>query len=314
MGAVSAVLGWLMAGRALRPLREITATARRISEDNLHERLAFRGPDDELKQLADTFDDLLGRLESAFAAQRRFVANASHELRTPLATMRASLDVAVAKPEPVPAQTAALAARLRTELDRIDELLEGFLALARVQHGALPDGERFALGGVASAELAARTDAVAARSLTVRTDVAAGAFVAGSQALVRQLAGNLIGNAIVHNQEAGWLSVAVVADGTVARLVVENGGRLLDSGQVAQLGQPFRRLGADRTGSEHGSGLGLSIVAAIASAHGGSLDLRARPEGGLRAEVLLPLASGLAMPAAVLVPAAGSPDEAGPPA
>ncbi len=139
MAGASALLGWLMAGHALRPLRTITATARRISEDNLHERLAFSGPDDELKRLADTIDDLLERLESAFAAQRRFVANASHELRTPLATMRASLDVAMAKPDPIPPQTAPLAGRLRAELDRVDDLLEGFLALARAQHGALPD-------------------------------------------------------------------------------------------------------------------------------------------------------------------------------
>ena len=131
-------LGWVVAGRALRPLRQITAATRRISDDNLHERLAVTGPDDELKELADTIDGLLARLEGAFAAQRRFVANASHELRTPLTTMRASLDVAVAKPEPVPPQTITLAGRLRAELDQVDRLLDGLLALARAQHGALP--------------------------------------------------------------------------------------------------------------------------------------------------------------------------------
>ena len=144
MTVVSAVLGWIVAGRVLRPLRQITAATRRISADNLHERLAMPGPGDELKDLADTIDGLLERLEGAFAAQRRFVANASHELRTPLATMRASLDVAVAKPEPVPAQTVALAGRLRTELDRVDRLLEGFLVLARAQHGDLPGRDALA--------------------------------------------------------------------------------------------------------------------------------------------------------------------------
>src|SRR5215469_10581987 len=127
MVAVSVLLGWIFAGRSLRPLRLITATARRISEDNLDERLAFGGPRDELKDLADTFDGLLERLESAFTAQRRFVANASHELRTPLATMRAAVDVAAAKPGPVPEPTTALASRLRAELDRTDDLLEGLL-------------------------------------------------------------------------------------------------------------------------------------------------------------------------------------------
>ena len=171
MAVVAALLGWVLAGRALRPLRVITATARRISEDNLDERLAFGGPQDELKDLADTIDGLLERLEGAFAAQRRFVANASHELRTPLATMRASLDVAMAKPEPPPVQTVMLADRLRTELDRIDELLEGFLVLARAQHGALSDRAAVSLGDLASAALAVRSSAIEARGLTVRADL-----------------------------------------------------------------------------------------------------------------------------------------------
>jgi signal transduction histidine kinase len=301
MAAVSALLGWLMAGHALRPLRTMIATTRRISEDNLHERLAFVGPEDELKQLADTIDDLLERLESAFAAQRRFVANASHELRTPLATMRASLDVALAKPDPVPAQTAALATRLRTELDRIDDLLEGFLVLARARHGALPDGGTCDLGGLASAALAAYAAAATAKDLTVRAAVAAGARVAGSPALISRMIGNLIGNAIGHNEQAGWIAVTTGVHGGTVRLAVENGGRLLDPDQVRQLGQPFRRLGADRTGSDTGSGLGLSIVAAIAAAHGGSLELTARAEGGMRAEVILPLAIMPAAPGAAVL-------------
>src|SRR5580658_1889041 len=138
MSVISVALGLVVAGRILRPLREMADTTRRISADNLNERLAMPGPRDELKDLADTIDGLLERLEGAFAAQRRFVANASHELRTPLATMRASLDVAVAKPDPAPPQTVALAARLRAGLDRVDALLEAFLVLARAQHGNLP--------------------------------------------------------------------------------------------------------------------------------------------------------------------------------
>ncbi len=292
MTVVSLLLGWLVAGRVLRPLRKMTATTRRISADSLDERLAMPGPDDELKELGDTVDELLERLEGAFAAQRRFVANASHELRTPLTTMRASLDVAVAKPGPVPPPTIALAGRLRTELDRVDQLLEGFLVLARAQHGELPGRTTLSLENVVSAALAARAGDVAAKRLTVQhTTGREGAWVTGSPALLSRLAENVIDNAIGHNCAGGWVSVTTGADGHAAHLVVENGGDVLDQRQVAQLGQPFRRLGADRTGSDTGAGLGLSIVAAIASAHHGTLDLRARPEGGLRASITLPLAA-----------------------
>jgi signal transduction histidine kinase len=292
MTVVSVLLGWMIAGRALRPLREMTAATRRISADSLDERLAMPGPDDELKELGDTIDGLLERLEGAFAAQRRFVANASHELRTPLTTMRASLDVAVAKPVPVPAQTIALADRLRTELDRVDALLEGFLTLARAQHGELPGRATLSLEYIVSAALAARAGDIAANRLTVQhASGSGGAWVEGSQALLCRMADNVIGNALVHNPDGGWISVVTAGDGRTARFVVENGGELLDQQQVAQLGQPFRRLGADRTGSDTGSGLGLSIVAAIASAHRGTLDLQARPGGGLRVSITLPLAA-----------------------
>jgi signal transduction histidine kinase len=301
MVVVWAVLGWVVAGRVLRPLRVMTAATRRISADNLHERLAITGPGDELKDLADTIDGLLERLEGAFAAQRRFVANASHELRTPLTTMRASLDVAVAKPEPVPAQTIALAGRLRTELDRVDELLEGFLVLARAQHGVLPGHATLPLDYAVSAALAARADAITARNLTVRhTSGPDGTWVEGSPALLCRMVDNVIDNAIGHNQDGGWIAVATGADGAAARLVIETGGPLLDQQQVQQLAQPFRRLGADRTGSDSGAGLGLSIVAAIAAAHGGTLDLHARAAGGLRVTIGLPLAAD---PARAGVPA-----------
>jgi len=303
MTVVSAVLGWIVAGRVLRPLRAITAATRRISADSLHERLALTGPRDELTDLAGTIDGLLGRLEGAFAAQRRFAANASHELRTPLTTMRAAVDVAVAKPGPVPEQTIALAGRLRAELDRVDELLDGLLALARAQHGVLPDRAVLSLGALASASLAARSGAITARKLTVQhTDSPGGAWVAGSQPLLRRMVDNVIDNAIGHNLDGGWISVATGADGAVALLAVETGGKVLDQRQVDQLAQPFQRLGADRTGSKGGAGLGLSIVAAIADAHGGTLDLRARPEGGLRVAIGLPLA---APAAAVTTPRAG---------
>jgi hypothetical protein len=288
MAGASLLMGWLVAGRVLRPLREMTATTQRISADSLHERLALPGPGDELKDLADTIDGLLERLEDAFAAQRSFVANASHELRTPLTTMRASLDVAVAKPEPVPAQTVALADRVRSELDRVDQLLDGFLVLARAQHGVLPGYARLSLSEAVSASLGARAGAITARCLTLEFSGGDLAWVEGSKPLLSRMVDNVLDNAIGHNQDGGWIRVVTRADGPLARVVVETGGPVLDQRQVEELARPFRRLGADRTGSDRGAGLGLSIVAAIAAAHGGSLDLHARAEGGLRVSIGLP--------------------------
>ncbi|WP_225801264.1 HAMP domain-containing sensor histidine kinase [Streptomyces sp. NK15101] len=270
---LSLLLGRVLAGRVLRPLRLITAATRRISAENLHERLAVTGPADEVKELADTVDGLLERLESSFVAQRRFVGNASHELRTPLATMRASLDVAVAKPEPA-AQTLALAGRLRTELDRVDHLLDGFLLLARAEHGAFADRTLLSLGELAREALGARAPDIAAKALALRTEVRSAAWTRGGAALLSRLVQNLVDNAIVHNEESGWIRVTADGDGSGARLVVETGGRVLDQGEVDRLGRPFERLGTARTGSEGSSGLGLSIVAAIVAAHGGRLVLR----------------------------------------
>ncbi|WP_436758153.1 sensor histidine kinase [Streptosporangium sp. V21-05] len=328
MAATSFLLGRAMAGRVLRPLRTITAATRRISAENLHERLAAPGPADEVKDLADTIDGLLERLEASFAAQRRFVANASHELRTPLTTMRASLDVAVAKPEPVPPQTLALADRLRTELDRVDGLLEGFLDLARAQHGELHGRVPVALGALVSESLAARATDIAERDLTVEARVRDIAWTRGSPPLLSRMVNNVIDNAVVHNRHGGTIrlttgtgietgtgtgtgsgtrsgtglgsgfgtrsgsgsgiGIGIGAGDDPVWLVVETDGPVLDPAQVAGLAEPFRRLAADRTGSETGAGLGLSIVAAVVGAHGGALALHARPEGGLRVTVSLP--------------------------
>ncbi|WNV84651.1 HAMP domain-containing sensor histidine kinase [Umezawaea sp. Da 62-37] len=284
MAVVSVVMGKAVAGRVLRPLRTITAATRRITADSLHERLAAPGPDDEVKHLADTIDGLLERLETSFAAQRRFIANTSHELRTPLATMRASLDVAVAKPEPS-SQAVALADRMRTELDRVDELLEGLLVLARAQHGVLADRVEVSLADLAADALAIRADAIATKGLVLDTAFTGTARTVGSPALLARMVENVIDNAVVHNGNGGWIRVTA---GIEPRLVVETGGPVLDPDHVARLAQPFQRLAADRTGFDTGTGLGLSIVAAIAGAHGGRLDLHARPEGGLRVTLVLP--------------------------
>ncbi|MFI5897691.1 sensor histidine kinase [Actinoplanes sp. NPDC051513] len=285
---LSLLLGRFLAGRVLRPLRVLTQATRRISADNLHQRLAVRGPADEVKDLADTIDELLARLEESFAAQRRFVADASHELRTPLATMRASVDVAMAKPGPVPAETAVLADRIRSSLDEVDRLLEGFLLLARAQHGAFDDREAVSLTALAAGALRSQE-----QDLAVYEDLPADVATRGNPVLLARLVGNVIDNAFRHNVAGGWVRVSVTASGSSAALVVESTGPVLDPAQVAQLGRPFHRLGAERTGS--GNGLGLSIVAAVAAAHGGSLRLRARPAGGLLVTVVLPLA--VAVPA-----------------
>ncbi|MGH3263494.1 MAG: sensor histidine kinase [Trebonia sp.] len=298
MAALSVALGWVLAGRVLSPLRTITARTRRISEQSLHERLALPGPRDELKQLADTIDELLARLEAAFDAQRRFVANASHELRTPLAMMRTTLDVAAAKPDGVPPQTSALDADLRVDLDHADQLVNSFLVLARVQHGQLGERRSVALEQIITAALAARAEQIAAKQIELRTAVVP-VLLDGSETLLARMVENLIENAVRHNSPHGFIEVTCTIDGDTARLTIDNGGPVLDQDAVAQLVQPFRRLEADRTGSHNGHGLGLSIVAAVAVAHDGTLELRARPLGGLRVQITLPGAT-LAQPAAAV--------------
>ncbi|MER7949345.1 HAMP domain-containing sensor histidine kinase [Streptomyces sp. NPDC096079] len=286
MAGLSLLLGRLLARRVLRPLRLITAATRRVSAENLHERLAVTGPADEVKELADTVDGLLERLEASFVAQRRFVGNASHELRTPLATIRASLDVAVAKPEPA-AQTVLLADRVRAELDRVDLLLDGFLLLARAQHGAFSDRTLVSLGELAREALGDLAPGIAAKALTLDAEVDPTVRTRGSAVLLARMVRNLVDNAITHNREGGWIRVAADGDGSGVRLVVETGGDVLEQSQVDRLGRPFERLGVARTGAEGHAGLGLSIVAAIVAAHGGRLALLARPEGGLSVSVTL---------------------------
>lgn len=287
MAVAALLLGRVLARRVLRPLRLITSATQRISADSLDRRLGVSGPADEVKELADTIDGLLGRLEASFTAQRRFVANSSHDLRTPLATMRASLDVAVAKPDP-PASTVALAERLRTQLDRVDHLLDGFLVLARAQHGPLPDTAVVDLGGLIDGALSERAADVQGKRLRVTADLRPGTAIQGSPALLARLVGNVVDNAVTHNEDGGWIAITGSAGEQETVFAVETGGLVLDQREVDRLTHPFERLGGERTGS---SGLGLSIVAAVAAAHGGRLALFARPEGGLRVSVTLPARS-----------------------
>jgi signal transduction histidine kinase len=289
MAGASLVLGWLVAGRFLRPVRTITSSTREISATNLHERLNLTGPDDELKELADTVDGLLDRLERSFAFERHFVANASHELRTPLAGMRTSLDVAMAKPEPVPPHIRTLADRLRRELDHIDRLLNGFLTLAQTQHGPLADEAMVSLAELAGLAVGRKAEAISSMRLDVEQLQDPAARVTGSETLLARMVENVVENAVGHNQPGGWVRIVTAVESGRALLVVENGGPPLDPGQVDELTEPFRRVGAERTGSDNGAGLGLSIVASIVGAQGGTLDLEALREGGLRVSIALPL-------------------------
>jgi signal transduction histidine kinase len=292
LAVLSIAFGWLAAGRFLQPLRIITSATREISATNLNERLGLSGPEDEIKELGDTFDALLERLERSFEAERRFVANASHELRTPLATMRASLDVAMAKPGPVPPQTAVLADRLRRELDHVDRLLASLLTLAQAQRAPAADEGTVSLDALVNAAVEQRSDAISSMGLRVDQQRCLDAWVLGSEILLSRMVENMVENAVEHNEPGGWVQLQTALDGPVVRLVVENGGPVLRHEDVNELARPFKRLGAERTGSDRGNGLGLSIVQAISEAHGGVLDLHARSEGGLRVVVALPRARG----------------------
>jgi signal transduction histidine kinase len=289
MGVVSLATGWIVAGRVLAPLRTMTARTRRISQDSLHERLALGGPADELRELGDTIDELLARLEAAFGAQRRFVASASHELRTPLTRIRTALDVALGKPEPAPPQLIALNQKVREGLDRADRLMDGLLALGRAEHGELTDSAVLALHELIDAVLEEHEAQIAARQITVERCLDP-SWTTGSTTLLGRLVENLVDNGVRHNQAGGWMRVTLRDAGGRARLTVETGGPPLDQALVDELAQPFRRLRSDRTGSVQGAGLGLSIVAAVATAHHGALTLRAREQGGLRVVIDLPLA------------------------
>jgi signal transduction histidine kinase len=285
MTLISAGLGWLLAGRVLRPLHEITGAAQRASEDTLGERIALTGPDDELKRLADTFDAMLGRLDGAFAAQKRFVADASHELRTPLTLMRTAIDVTLAKPDRSGEQLEAMAIEVRGAVERSEALIDALLTLARSDRTAVTH-EPVDLAAIAEDALefaAARTPA--------GSDVAVDATLVeapatGDRVLLERLAANLIDNAVAYNVPGGWVRLTTGTTPTASFLEVTNSGPAVAAEDVASLFVPFRRL-AGRAGTPAGFGLGLSIVHAIATAHGARLNARARPTGGLEITVEL---------------------------
>jgi signal transduction histidine kinase len=277
MTAVSILLGWLVAGRVLRPLRTITAATTSITATNLHHRLAVAGPDDELTRLGDTIDGLLARLEGAFDAQRRFVANASHELRTPITVVRALLQMTLTDPHATLADHRATSREVIAETDHQERLIEALLVLARSERG-LDHREPVDLSSVAGDLLPDGGD------IPVRSELAP-AVVDGDRALTERLVANLLDNAVRHNRPGGHVTVTTgTRDGT-AHLTVTNTGPVIPPGAVSRLYQPFQRLD---DASTDGLGLGLSIVRAIATAHDATITTTPTPSGGLRVEVAFP--------------------------
>jgi two-component system, OmpR family, sensor histidine kinase VanS len=284
MTVVSIALGWLVAGRVLRPLRAMTATTRQISERNLHQRLALSGPQDELKDLADTVDGLLARLEAHVAEQQRFAANASHELRTPLAITQTLLNVASNDPA---RNNGELVERLQAVNTRAINLTEALLLLSRAGQRAFTP-ERVDLSLITEEATETLLPLAEKRGVTIETSGDAAPTV-GSPALLLQLTTNLVHNAIVHNlPNHGTVSVTTSADRNDVDLTVENTGEELTPQLVATLDEPFQR-GTERIRVDHtGVGLGLAIVKSITQAHNGTLTLTPRAAGGLRVTVQLP--------------------------
>jgi signal transduction histidine kinase len=287
--AVSAVLGWFVAGRVLRPLRQMTTAARTISAGNLHERLAVTGPDDEFKQLGDTFDELLARLEASFAAQRRFVANAAHELRTPLTLERTLLQVALADPDATAATLRATCGELLASGREQEQLIDALLTLATSQRG-LATRQPVDLTAAAQAVLESTRAAAEQHDLRLTIDLGA-ATASGDPTLIERLIFNLLDNAIRYNEPGGRVEMRTASDGPRVVLTVVNTGPYVPSGEIERLFEPFQRLARDRTGSDRHRGLGLSIVRAIATAHDGTVTATPRPDGGLVVTVSLPAAA-----------------------
>jgi signal transduction histidine kinase len=288
--ALAAILGWIFAGRALRPVHRITTAARAASDTALSAGVPPTGARDELRELAETFDEMLGRLQAAFEGQQRFIANASHELRTPLAVMRATVDVVLDNPDSTAGDLRAMAADIRTAVDHAEHLIGALLLLARNERG-LTVREKLDLATVAEDVL----DAVRPGDRRVHATLEP-AVISGDPVLAERLIANLADNAIRYNLPDGevWVSTGTVAGRS--EVCVANTGPVVDPADIGRIFQPFERL-SDRTSAD-GFGLGLAIVASIAAIHGGSATACPRGDGGLSVTVTIPSAGpppGLAL-------------------
>jgi signal transduction histidine kinase len=286
IAVAAAVIGWLIAGRVLRPLRTITTAARRISASSLHERLDLHGPDDELRELGDTLDGLFARLEASFDAQRRFAANASHELRTPLTRERTLLQVTLADPAATTGTWEAAGRELLASNAEQEHLIEAMLTLASSEAGT-GEREHLDLAAITSAAVAAARPAIGRLGLDVSTAIEPAALD-GDAFLIQQLAANLIDNAVRHNIPGGDIQVGTATSDAGAVLSVTNSGQVIPAAEVDRLFQPFQRLGPRPARRDGGHGLGLSIVKAIATAHAATINASPRPGGGLTIDVTFP--------------------------
>ena len=287
MAVAAMALGWLVAGRVLHPLKEITATARRLSEQNLHERISMQGPHDELRELGDTLDDMLRRLEAAFESQRSFVSNASHELLTPLSIVRVELDVTLADPNASTSELRAMAETVRTATERSERLIQRLLALAQSERG-VSTKNRVGIDELVR-DATAQLEPLAQRGEVHVVSELEEAPVHGDRVLLERLVGNLIENAILHNRAGGEAHVRTAAENGRSVLCVENDGRETISPEaVARLFEPFARIGSDRLQPREGFGLGLSIVRSVAQAHAAVVEAVPRQGGGLSITVTFP--------------------------
>ncbi|HTD50259.1 MAG TPA: HAMP domain-containing sensor histidine kinase [Acidimicrobiia bacterium] len=278
-------LGWVMAGRVLRPVRTIADAARRASAQHLGERLALAGPQDELKDLADTFDDMLDRLDAAFASQRRFIADASHELRTPLTVMRTAVDVTLAKAAPSSEQFEHMAVKVRRSVDHAEALIDALLTLA-ISERALTTTELVDLATLVEDALDTAQPEIDRLDLHVDTALQPAETIA-DRLLLERLAANLIDNAVCHNNVGGWIRVETGTTNAGAYLNVINSGVVIADDVVESLFEPFRRI-EERTTTRDGVGLGLAIVRSVAAAHHAHIEARSRPDGGLAISIVLP--------------------------
>ncbi|GHE51448.1 sensor histidine kinase [Streptomyces vinaceus] len=287
LSIIAFAFGYAMAGRVLSPLGKITRTARRVVGSDLTRRIELDGPEDELKELADTFDEMLDRLERAFTAQQRFVANASHELRTPLAINRTLLEVHLSDPG-APVELQQLGKTLLATNERSEQLVEGLLLLARSDN-QIVERKPVDLAEVASRAIDQARGEAATKGVEIRGERAP-AVVQGNGVLLERIALNLVQNAVRYNvPEGGWVEVTTESQHGQAILVVSNTGPVVPAYEVDNLFEPFRRLRTERTGSDKGVGLGLSIARSVARAHGGRIAATPREGGGLVMRVTLPL-------------------------
>jgi signal transduction histidine kinase len=281
LAIAAAGLGWLVAGRALRPVRSITEAARRASELRLGQRLALTGPDDELKQLADTFDVMLERLDAAFTSQKQFVANAAHELRTPLTAMRTAIEVTLAKPARTPEQLEAMAERVKRSVEQAEATVEALLALATSQLGPAAR-EEIDLATAAEDAL----DAIDRRDIEVEAALEP-AVARGDRVLIERMIANLVENAVRHNRPGGWVGIRTLQRDDDAVFEIANTGPDVAADQIPTLFEPFARA-EQRLNSSDGVGLGLSIASAIARSHHATISARPRDGGGLELSVRVP--------------------------